>query len=456
MLKAIQITLAFWLVAFGLFVYGMVAQRYNLYPYPMFAPYFTYVESFAEDTTTLRQKLDNDFGGKPWRIIRTFSPADPDIYQTLEVDGLNPRRQSPRIMLKDTTPGFRMLFGAFDFVGGFWGAILIDENGKVVHTWQLSGEGTEMNSAPDTNKILYGVGIFPDGSIAYNLENANQALMKRDVCGVLQWATPGLYHHSAEPSADYKTVWTFRGRAPDAYPEIVQMDAQDGRILRTIHGYDIQKANPELYIFDLRSLEHQEFISGYMDTNYPHHNDIKPLMPKMATAFPQFRPGDLAINHRTINMFYVMDPDSLKVKFWYFGAADGGHDVDWQPDGTFSLFNNKWRAGWNANDAIEAHSSVMSIDPRTHTHTTLWDGKALDVYSIINGRHDVTPNRTVLVTSSTQGRFIEADIATGDTVFEFINDYDPTAGQTLHVSDAFWLPKDFFTTDMYQAAASCK
>ncbi len=71
-----------------------------------------------------------------------------------------------------------------------------------------------------------------------------------------------------------------------------------------------------------------------------HSNDVEPLLPELAREFPMFRAGDLLVSLREINAVFVMDHDSLAIK-WMFTGALRQHDPDFFPDGTIVLFNNR-------------------------------------------------------------------------------------------------------------------
>lgn len=421
------------------FLWGVITQRYHTYPYPYVQELLAYYDGSVELPTSLLEKLENDNDIRPARWLVSDGSKNTDL-APMNVQDLQDRRRPPVMMLKSKIPVFRLIVGAFDFKSAFWGAILIDEHGVVVHQWALLGEKKEPDDPKDFNRVLYGVGILPDGSIVYNL-NGEHGLMRRDVCSRLLWEKEGIAHHVASIAEDGKSVWTFKGSPRSYNPVIEQVDIETGKVTRQITVDDIQEKNPDLFIFDLRHLENTNVDP---EIDFPHANDIKPLPSHMAAAFPQFSAGDLVVNYRTSNLMFVLDPDSLKVKFWYFGAADGGHDVDWQPNGTFSLFNNHWRHIHNT--VIPGYSSIVSINSLTHTHQSILSGKPYNLYSSIVGKHQITQDNTVLIASGTQGRVIEIDMATGEVVFEFINTYD--AGKALFISDAFYLPKDFFDVNI--------
>lgn len=133
---------------------------------------------------------------------------------------------------------------------------------------------------------------------------------------------------------------------------------------------------------------------------------------------------------------FVLDPRTLRIKWWRIGPWDRPHDPDWGDDGRITVYSNNERG-------VGDYSKIVAIDPETYDAEVLLDGADHDFYSGLNGNHDMTADGGILATSSLQGRIFEVD-AEGRLVFDFINLYDGEAGETLHVSDATFLPPGFF------------
>ena len=128
-----------------------------------------------------------------------------------------------------------------------------------------------------------------------------------------------------------------------------------------------------------------------------------------------------------------MDPNTLKVKWWRIGQVRRQHDPDWNQRGTITVLNNNMHRG---------HSSIVEIDPRTYKSRVLVDGEKYHFYTHIQGKHQISPQGSVLITSPQQGRVFEVD-ANGKVVFEFLNVYDEN-NRLLYVSEAMLLPLNYF------------
>ena len=75
------------------------------------------------------------------------------------------------------------------------------------------------------------------------------------------------------------------------------------------------------------------------------------------------------------------------------------HDPDFQADGTISIFSN---------NTDRSRSQIITVDPRTGTSRDLFAGTDLSFDSFIMGKHEHLPNGNWMITSTIQGRVIEA------------------------------------------------
>ena len=131
---------------------------------------------------------------------------------------------------------------------------------------------------------------------------------------------------------------------------------------------------------------------------------------------------------------FVVDPDSLKVKWWRMGPWRRQHDPDWQQDGRITVYDNNMH---------RSPSRIVAISPQTFRTEILANGTDLDFYSWNRGQHQITPGGNLLITIPNQGRVIELD-QDGEIVLEFLNSFDQGSNENLLVSEALYLPEDFF------------
>ena len=177
----------------------------------------------------------------------------------------------------------------------------------------------------------------------------------------------------------------------------------------------------------------------HLSDHMTHGNDIEPLPNELAASFDQFDAGDLLISYASTNLVFVLDPDSLEVKWWRMGIADYQHDPDWEEDGYIRIFNNQLRHKVHGED----FSEIVSIDPVTYESEIIFSGEKTEFTSGCCGRHQVTEYDSRIMTSARQGWALEVDGA-GEIVFSYINTYDSEAGKALFLSNALRYPAEYF------------
>lgn len=415
-----------YLVALLCFGWGYFTDRYGIFPGNLIRSVEDFSRGDVTETTTLAEKIKNDLGISPERFIRRYTPSDGGTFRKIALAGAKDRRSAPRLWIApDSIDRYRVIVGAFDLEDAFWGAVLLDPSGHITHTWRMNGEIPKLNSLADELKSLYGVTFLPDGSAIFNMQEISGGLIKIDACSRVEWTKKGQFHHVVAPNDDFSAIWTFGGQQGDLHPKLLLIDTVTGATIKTIDMAEVEKANPETFIFDLQREQNVQHAT--------HPNDIEPLPGKFAGAFPAFNAGDLLVSYHTTNLIFVLDPETLKIKWWFVGAGDGQHDPDWRSDGVISIFNNNYRA---ARRGAARVSTIVSVDPKTNVVRTVVDGRDYDFYSNFNGTHQYTDFGSVMVASFAQGRVFEVDLATGRKVFDFINTYEWANGRTLHISDA--------------------
>jgi hypothetical protein len=430
--RTIQKAAIFYLCFCAVFYWGMLAGYHGWFPFPLLKSVWDFVGYSNGVPVRVADKLANDFGGTPYRFLYKYAPTAAPGWKPLEIPGLEARRSKPVIRITDDAPRrYRVIVGAFRFEETLWGALLIDPEGKVVHTWRLSTDELPGTAESNYRKILYGVSVFPDGSVIFLMENDPAGIVKVDYRSQVLWTLPGTFHHSVSLTDD-GGFWTFGGNMGDFDPVLTLVDAGTGKVRRTINMMDVRAANRNMHIFDLQQMKDVESST--------HANAIEALPPRLANAFPGFKPGDLLVSYSTTNLLFVLDPVSLKVKWWRGGLWDRQHDPHWNPDGSISVFSNNTR---DVERGTRHHSDIVAIDPVTSNSRILIHGQDYEFLCMFNGRQQLTDAGTLLITSSTQGRVFEVDRA-GRVVFEFVNSYDAEEQSTLHLSNASYLGDESF------------
>ncbi len=335
------------------------------------------------------------------------------------------------------TPGWRFLTGGFVLDGKIENSVLmLSPDLKVARVWRLSHPASNNNvERPEAREAIHGLEVFKDGSIVFTFDGS--ALIKRwDACSNVIWDTPeaGHYHHSVAQSDDGKSVWTF-----NEFTSIAHIDVATGKFLQRITIDDIIEANPNLHLLELRRVaanrhgyNPKNVKDGWLDDAW-HLNDVEPLPAKMADAFPQFEAGDLLLSSRSLNLIFVLDPETAKIKWWHMGRPLRQHDPDWQADGTITVYNN--RMGYD-------YSEILKIDPQTHDEKVVFSGEDNGFFSRIRGKHQFLDDGHMIVASTQQGWAFETD-ADGKFVLE-IENRKPGTVDNFAVTEMKWFPIDYF------------
>ncbi len=442
--KIQKIALLYLLVVIVL-VYGYAVGRFKIFPYNFVENYVQDYQTFAagdvlEKKSSALGKLQNDLGFsfRRWDYIYPKRALDGAV--AVEHPQLSKRNEMPRLYVDENhRDGYRVILGAFDFQKSFWGGILINSEGKVVHVWNLSTKHLPAEFKQDQRKNLYGLHVFPDGSIIFSMQEHSGGLVKVDACSNVVWNLEGQFHHTVSPD-DMGYFWSFKGESKTFEQDMVKVSIETGKIVDEIHTADVRSANPDLHLWKLSVLGNTEI--GHMS----HGNDIQPLTPSMAANFPGFEVGDLVISYASTNLIFILDPKTLKVKWWRVGISDFQHDPNWEPDGKIAIFSNNQRSDNHFSD-------IVTVDPETMEHRIVVDGSKLDFYSPANGRHQLTDFGTRNVTSSQQGWAFEVD-RSGKIVSSFVNVIDSAEGRALHLSESLRFKEDYFDTEFWKKCSN--
>ncbi len=415
-----------YLISLLSFLAGMYVIMARAWPYEHVMSVRSFLIGGAEEQKSVTEKIVNDLGLKPNRLIKTYQISDMprEGYRSINIPKADPRRASALIYTSDRLePGLRLLWGALDTREAMHGAILVDSGGTIVHQWAMVEESSPDSERQEWNKHLHGLEVLGDGSVIYSFDGGN-GLYRINACGELLWKIEGNFHHSISRD-ESGSVWTWRDH------EILKVGIENGEVLRKIDFGDLDRANLDLDLFKIRQKDGADASTWSHDPHHP--NDVEPLLPADATAYPQFNVGDLLISFRSLNLVFVIDPMTFRVKWWRIGQWRRQHDPDWYRDGKLYVYDNNMHRG-------ESH--ITQIDPLTMVAKRVIRGKEFDFYSSHMGKFDITPAGGFLVASSQQGRAFEVSKA-GEMTFDFINRYN-NSGEVLLVAGAEFLAEDFF------------
>lgn len=359
----------------------------------------------------------------------------------VDVNGLMVRADKEAL---SRNPGWRILVGKFSINDELKNAALaLSPDLEIKKIWMLTEQ--EVNGikprAPH-RKFIHGFDILKDGSVIFSFDGGI-SLQRFDQCSRSVWAIDGDFHHAVTLTEDEKHVWTLLGGS-----KLVKVSTTTSEIVQKLTMQEIIAANPESDILEIRKHYTSDLGGNSRNTfgqwlkDHFHLNDVDPLPASLADRYDGFDTGDLLVSARSLNLVFIVNPDTLKIKWWRIGAMRRQHDPDWNLNGEITIFDN--RMGLD-------YSRIISINPETFHTTVIHDGRENDFYSRIRGKHQITSNGNLIVASTQQGRIFELE-PDGNTVFEIINT-KPGSNEFNYVSSqAIWLPLDNFN---FQEEKSC-
>ncbi len=259
--------------------------------------------------------------------------------------------------------------------------MLIDMTGRVVHLWpRVRAAG---RARLDSRGRLLVIGI-DDLVKIYDWE------------GRLRWyyrlEEPGLMpHHDAG--------WTARGTvlvlAMDrkTHADLVREVDRSGRVVWEWRARD--HLGPAL-----SDPEREE-------TDPTHINSVHELPPNrwFDSGDRRFRPGNILLSARNLDMVFVVDRDTGRVVWRYRRRLDRQHEAVMIPrgqlgEGLIVFFNNGLR-----NLHGYRRSEIQAVDPSTNR--IAWSYRAQTFYSDVAGSQQPLPNGNLLISSSEGGRVFE-------------------------------------------------
>ena len=400
----------------------------------------------VEATREIKGFVTGTYKERAIRLLRDETADYSDFTAIPAASGLNIQGLLMKVDRDRISNGWRLLVGAFSIDDDFENAaLLLSPELEIVRVWVLDEKKIgSRNPKPKHRKFIHGVEFLPDASIIYTFDGG-VSLQRVDVCGRNIWATEGGFNHTVSLDGKGETVWSFSGNS------LAQVSVSDGSLLRVIEFQDIIDANPMIDILGIRQNngadnEHENprnYHGGWMGDRF-HRNDVEPLPSAMESSFPDFSAGDLLVSLRSLNLVFVVDPDTRHIKWWRMGATERQHDPDWNSNGTVTILNNRMTQNF---------SEIVSISPENFEKSTLFDGRKNDFFTRIRGKHQVLDTGEILVASSQQGRFFEVD-PNGEVSLEIVNTKPGSDDTNYVVSEVIWYAPQSLNLDTQACQSS--
>ncbi len=278
--------------------------------------------------------------------------------------------------------------------------MLVDMNGRVVHSWPEVRAVGRARLTPSGNLIYIGV---------------DDSLVEIDWDGnpVRSYNTgdPKYFpHHDLQWAPGNELLGIFRPK-DEATDNILVVD-EGGDLIWTWESG--------------RHLGDDLVRQHYKDNDITHFNSVQavPDNPRARSGDTRFRPGNVLISSRHLSTVYLVDRATGDVAWKYSDGLDWQHEAvllgdDVPGSGNVMVFNNRYHSE-------DRRSEVIEIDPSTNE--VVWRYTDNRFFSDTAGTGQKLPNSNVLITSSRGGRIFEV-VPDGDIVWQWTPPYNPMRSQ---------------------------
>jgi len=300
--------------------------------------------------------------------------------------------------------------------GHFPGAILMDMDGNVLHTWRYDfidawKTGPREKLPPNSKPAGFWrrAHLFRNGDVLAVFDGLGLIKVNKD--SELIWAYLGGAHHDLDVLED-GTIYVLT-REAHVNPTINPDDPvlEDYVTVLDKHGREIRRVS--LYDAFANSGFSSMALEGMAESgDIFHTNTIEVLDGTHVAAMPYFARGRVLFCVREIEVVGVLDMDR-EVVTWAIEQPWGApHQSTILPNGNMMIFDN--RGYWG-------RSRVLEFEPVTKSIVWTYQGEEPDdFYSDTCGSSVRLPNGNTLITESDQGRAFEVR-PDGTIVWEYVN-----------------------------------
>lgn len=385
-----------------------------------------------------------DLAGK-WRRARTDEAATsgeerslPNLRALPYLQGYRPAEEHPVVVRLD--PAAEQAGLNLYLSGHAAEAVLMDMDGRAVHTWRypLRRLWPDLAKDPAMAKLEYWrrAYLFPNGDLLGIYEG--QGLVKLDARSRVLWSHRGGIHHDLEVAAG-GDIWVLDrdGKLiPRLHPsqgvleDMITVLGSDGKVRRRISI--------------LHAFERSRF-AGLLARRPPagdifHTNTLEILDGRFVARNAALRRGNVLLSILKLDAIAILDPDREEVVWAQTGSFRRQHQPTLLPDGRLLMFDNTGLGG--------DRSRVLELDPfGASPGRILWQfgGRAgQELFSKTLGSCQRLPGGNTLITESENGRALEVT-PEGRIVWEFRNPHRAGArGELVAVLfEMLRLPLDF-------------
>ncbi len=322
--------------------------------------------------------------------------------------------------------------------GHFPGAILMDMEGNILHTWRCAFLDAFPSRAdilePDRSNRWRYVHLFDNGDVLGIYEGLG--LVKLDVDSDIIWSHQGNEHRDLKVADDGSIfvlsreahmVRRLNQRDPILEDFLTILDA-DGSVIKRFSLLSALEKSRFTNIIKSSGMERKGDIF--------HTNAVEILDGSLESRIPAFKKGNILTSFRRLDTIAVVDVELEEVVWTQFGLWLAQHDPTPLPNGNLMVFDSRGHYG---------DSKVVEYDPTNMDIAWMYVGSnEHPFFTSAGGANQRLPNGNTLITESDYGRAFEVTPA-GEIVWEYFN--PARAGQTggliATIFEMTRLPADF-------------
>jgi hypothetical protein len=388
-------------VLLGAFTYGVIAQRYKVFPYAWIGRFESAIQLMFEQGS----------GQLAWYYRET----DAQLQKARSTaDYADTRLNLVTSMGSDD----RILISVVDAAGATRNELQVDWFEIWADAQHLPASDLP-RSRPGTH--VHGIVMLPDGDVVFNFEQLG--LVRMTPCGEVVWKLPYRTHHSvfldeagmlwvSGQITHLQPVEEYPNHTPPFREPTVLQVSPDGEILNEISVFELLVKNDQRsYLHLVTANNRNTKVSG--DTL--HLNDVDIFPEAMEEGV--FRHGDIMISLRNVSTVLVFDPETLELRYLQTGIFTRQHDPDFIDGNTISVFDNNNIGP----DTFGQQSRILIFSASGDDVDTWYEGTAEEpFYTDIMGKSQWLENNHLLVTDSRNGRGFELN-AEREIVWEYRN-----------------------------------
>jgi len=290
--------------------------------------------------------------------------------------------------------------------------MLLDMNGNVVHTWDISG---------NTHRLL------PNGHLLALTNN----LLELDWDGnkVWEYKPPTKVHHFAERLPNGNTILLAWDILPDSMAEKITDPERKSVKLR---GSQILIVDPNGQViwqwseFDHFDVNKYSVTDKFVDWTHSNGAYMIPENHWYTEGHKEFKPGNVLLTVRHFDTCYIIDRDTKEMVWSYRGDYRGGlshpHEAHMiEPNlpgaGNILIFDNGI-AGTDS-QGHTGKSFVLEINPITKAIVWKYESPWFEFFTPTNGSAQRLPNGNTFIKEDDVARIFEVT-PTGEIVWEYI------------------------------------